>query len=74
MMRAMKTLKLKINGMHCGSCAKIIALDLEQVTGVKKVEVDQKTNSATVVIDEGIIGDQMILETIKNSGYEGELR
>lgn len=59
--------------MHCGSCAKIITMDLEGMAGVKKAAVDQKSELAQVDFDEQITNQEAILETIKNSGYQGEL-
>lgn len=69
----MTTLNLKISGMHCDSCAKIITLGLKEVAGVERVEVDQKSKLARVSFDEKIINQQAILTTIENSGYKGEL-
>ena len=69
----MKTLNLKISGMHCDSCAKVIVMDLQALGGVGKVEVNADSGLAQVDFDEKITDQQAILETIRNSGYEGKL-
>lgn len=69
----MKTLKIKINGMHCASCAKVIAMDLEEVDGVEKVEIDEVTKLGEISFDENKTSEEKIIESIKNSGYEAQL-
>ena len=69
----MKTIKVKISGMHCASCGKVITMDLEEVDGVEKVEIDEATKLAEISYDENKTNEEKILETIKNSGYEGQL-
>ena len=69
----MKTIKVKISGMHCASCAKVITMDLEDLNGVEKVEIDEATKLAEISYDENKTNEEKILETIKNSGYEGQL-
>ena len=73
MIKLMTTLKVKISGMHCESCAQVITLDLEALAGVKSAKVNQASGLAAVEFDEKITDQQAILETIKNSGYQGEL-
>ncbi len=63
------TLKLKIDGMHCSSCAKVISLGLEELTGVGKIVIDEKSKLAEIEFDENKISQDKILETIRNSGY-----
>lgn len=59
--------KLKVEGMHCTSCAMNIDFDLEDI-GVKS-----KTNYARqeceVEFDEEKINKQKIIQTIKKTGY-----
>lgn len=66
----MKTVKLKIKGIHCASCGKVITMDLEEVDGVGKVEIDEATKLAEIEFDETKVKVEKILETVKNSGYE----
>jgi len=46
---------------------------LEALAGVKSAKVNQASGLAAVEFDEKITDQQAILETIKNSGYQGEL-
>lgn len=69
----MKTIKVKISGMHCASCGKVIKMDLEEVDGVEKTEIDEATKVGEINFDENKTNAEEILESIKNSGYEGQL-
>lgn len=66
----MKVIKVKISGMHCASCAKVVTMDLEEVDGVEKVEIDEVTKLGEISFDENKTNEEEILTTIKNSGYE----
>ena len=66
----MKKMTIKISGMHCASCAKVIAMDLEEMDGIEKVEIDEETKLGEISFDENKTGEEEILKTIKNSGYE----
>ncbi len=63
----MQQKELKINGMHCNSCAAIIARSL------KKKGVDANVNYATekayIKYDENKIGKEQILKLISDAGY-----
>jgi copper chaperone CopZ len=49
-----KIVRLKVEGMHCDSCAYTVALGLQDVSGVKKAEVDMRTGIATVVVEDHV--------------------
>lgn len=61
--------KLKIEGMHCTSCAMTIDFDLEDLEGVKSAKTSYASSVCEVEFDAGKLDDQKILETIKKSGY-----
>lgn len=61
--------KLKIEDMHCTSCALTIDMDLEDLKGVKSAKTSYAKAETEVEFDEEKIDDQLILETIKKSGY-----
>lgn len=67
----MKKIKLKIDGMHCTSCAMNIDFDLEDLG------VNAKTNYAKqeseVEFDEQKISLKQILEQIKKTGYQAQV-
>jgi len=64
----MKKIKLKISGMHCDSCAKMIEMDLEDK--VKRISVSQKQGKADVEFDEKKISEEKIKEIITKLGYK----
>lgn len=63
--------KLKIEGMHCTSCAMNIDFDLEDV-GVK-ASTNYAKQVTEVEYDEEKITLQKIIEVIKNTGYKAIL-
>lgn len=72
-MNMLKTIKLKIDGMHCSSCAMMIDGDLEDVGGVKKASTKFAKSETEVEFDEGEVDIQKILETVKSSGYTAKV-
>lgn len=68
----MKKLKLKIEGMHCSSCAMNIDFDLEDL-GVKSAKTSYAKQETEVEFDEGKIQPQKIIEQIKKTGYKASL-
>jgi len=65
----MKKLKLKIEGMHCTSCATNIDFDLEDL-GVKNAKTSYAKQETEVEFDEEKIKPQKIIEQIKKTGYK----
>lgn len=66
-----KTIKLKIEGMHCASCEKIIEMELKDLKGIKAVKIDSTSKSGEVVVEEGVIKEDEILAAIASGGYKG---
>ena len=64
--------KLKINGMHCSSCAISIDFDLEDLEGVKSAKTSYAKSETEVEYDFKKVPDRLILETIRKSGYTAE--
>lgn len=67
-----KELKLKIKGMHCSSCEKIISAELEEVAGFKEAKIDYKTGEG-IVRGESTLESNDVLEAIKKAGYTAEV-
>lgn len=65
----MKKLKLKIEGMHCSSCAMSIDFDLEDL-GVKSVKTSYAKQECEVEFDEEKINLLKIIDQIKKTGYK----
>lgn len=61
--------KFKIIGMHCSSCSLTIDMDLEDLDGVNKVRTSYAKSETEIEFDPQKISEQIILETIKKSGY-----
>ncbi len=64
--------KFKILDMHCSSCALTIDMDLEDLDGVKKSQTSYAKAETEIEFDPEKVTDDLILETIKKSGYEAE--
>lgn len=65
-----RTLKLKIEGMHCSSCAMSIDGDLEDSEGVKFSKTNFAKSETEVVFDTKKITQQQIIGIIKKTGYK----
>lgn len=65
--------KLKIEGMHCNSCALNIDFDLEDVNGVKSVKTNYAKQVSEIEFDEKLVDEKNILETIKKTGYSATI-
>lgn len=65
--------KFKISGMHCTSCAMTIDMDLEDLEGVKSVKTSYAKMETEVEFDGDKVSDDLVLATIKKSGYSAIL-
>lgn len=61
--------KLKIEGMHCSSCAMNIDFDLEDIDGIKSAKTNYAKQESEIEYDEEKIELEVILEQIKKTGY-----
>ena len=64
----MKKIKLIIKGMHCGSCAKMIEMELEDK--VKNISINVEKGYADIEFDEEKISEGEIKKIITKLGYE----
>ncbi|TSC65499.1 MAG: copper-transporting P-type ATPase [Microgenomates group bacterium Gr01-1014_80] len=62
--------KFKITDMHCSSCALTIDMELEDLDGVKQAKTSYARAETEVEVDPEKVSDSLILNTIKQSGYE----
>ena len=65
----MSNISLKINGMHCASCAANITINLKKADGVKAADVNFTAGKASVEFDENKIDPVGIKKIIKDTGY-----
>ncbi len=63
------TKKIKIEGMTCQSCEKVIGKQVIQVEGVKNVKVDYPTETVEVEFDEQKTSLDNIKKVIEQKGY-----
>lgn len=68
----MKKVKLKIEGMHCTSCALNIDFDLEDLEGVKLSKTSYAKEETEVEFEEGTVGLEQILKQIYKTGYKAK--
>lgn len=69
----MKTITLKIKGMHCTNCAMNIDFDLEELEGVKEASTNYAKQRTIVTFDPDKVKLGKIIEVIKSLGYEVKL-
>lgn len=68
----MKKIKLKIDGMHCSSCAMSIDFDVEDLEGVNSCKTSYAKQESEVEFDENKINPDKILAQIKETGYSAQ--
>lgn len=66
----MKTITLKITGMHCVSCTMNIDGELEDTKGVKESSTNFIKAKTVVSYDETLVTDKDIIKIIKTAGYD----
>ena len=69
----MKHLKLKITGMHCASCEKIIGLELSDLPGASNIKTNWNAGTSELDLDTQKNSEQDIIDTIKKAGYTAEI-
>ncbi|MFH1056155.1 MAG: heavy-metal-associated domain-containing protein [Candidatus Altiarchaeota archaeon] len=65
----MDEIKIKVEGMHCGSCEMLVKDELSEVEGVRKVEADHKKGLVTVKY-EGKLDLHKVKKAIAGLGYK----
>lgn len=70
-----KQLKLRITGMHCSSCEKLISGELKDLPGVQEVAINHQQGSGQVIYDSELLADlQEIIKVIEKEGYHAEIQ
>ena len=65
-----QTLDLGIRGMTCASCVGRVERGLKKVEGMGEVVVNLATERATVQYDPGLTTPQVLLDKVRDVGYE----
>jgi copper chaperone len=66
------TARLRVKGMHCGSCGILIDEALEGIPGVRSSDTDARSGSCTVEFDPRATGLAQITAEITALGYTVE--
>lgn len=64
-----KQVKLKIEGMHCVSCAMNIDGELEDLAGVKEAKTSYSKSETTVSYDSDKVSLKNLVSAVKTAGY-----
>ena len=73
-METKKMLDLSILGMTCASCARTVERTLQRTEGVAEAHVNLATERATVVFDPSVVDVSRLVERVRESGYDAEVR
>lgn len=68
-----ETVTIKCEKMHCMGCKAAITEAVQQVEGVKKIDVDLKTKIIKVTFDNSRTDAGTISAKISEAGYENEI-
>ncbi|XP_059441994.1 probable copper-transporting ATPase HMA5 [Corylus avellana] len=71
--RSTQVCRMRINGMTCTSCSSTVESALQAIHGVQKARVALATEEAEVHYDPKVVSSNKLLETIKDTGFEGIL-
>ncbi|HCU71174.1 MAG TPA: heavy metal translocating P-type ATPase [Candidatus Moranbacteria bacterium] len=66
-------INLKIEGMHCESCEKIVSMELDELSGVSDIKIDHRSGQASLAIDSDKTNTEEILAAVKRAGYESKI-
>jgi len=67
---AERVIVLKVNGMHCQSCANAIGDALRSERGVKEARVEFGKKRAMIRFDSELVDDDVIRRAIIKAGYK----
>lgn len=65
---------LKIEGMHCTSCAINIDFDLEDLEGIKLAKTSYVREEVEIEYDEEKLNPDAIIKSIQKTGYKASLK
>lgn len=70
----LQTVMFDVENMTCATCPITVRLAMEAVEGVRSVEIDFETKTATVVFDPAIASPAAIGSASTNAGYPAAAR
>lgn len=71
----MSKINIKVKGMRCKSCERLVSETLQEKKGVRRVDVSYKTGIVTIEFDDEFIRESEIndlKDLIKSKGYDVE--
>lgn len=68
----MRSLKLKIEGMHCQGCAQTLQHVLKRSPGVREAKVSFEDRAAEVLVDDPQPGAADLVAVIEQAGFEAK--
>jgi len=68
----MKTITLKIDGMHCEGCAARLITLLEKEPGVRDAGMSFLTGKGRITYNSHAVEEQRVIEVINRAGFEAE--
>lgn len=72
-LKSLKKITLKIEGMHCVSCAFDIDGVLEETEGVKKAQTNYAKAEVIIEFDDSFRSIESLIAIIQNAGYTAKL-
>jgi len=66
-------ISLKIEGMHCASCAGLIERSLKTVSGVKTANVNFAAEKARVIYDTSLATPEQLMAAVVKAGYKANI-
>ncbi len=64
---------IPVTGMTCAACSGRVQRALQTAPGVSEASVNLMTHNATVSFDPAVVRPEILVETIRGTGYEAEL-
>lgn len=68
----MKQTTYKVPGMSCEHCKRAISLSLEDLDGIKNVDIDLSAKTVKIEFDETKVEEENLKEAIEDAGYDIE--
>jgi len=68
-----KIVKIKCTEMSCDACKKSITKSINQLRGIKSLDIDLETKIITAIIDDTMTDEQSVLNAVVGAGYEAEI-
>lgn len=69
----MKTIKLSVPKMHCESCEKLIASELEDLPGIHHSTITTADKGGEVMFDDEVVSEEEIIAAVKTAGYDAAI-